>query len=81
MFLRTWHILFLKVLEYEMPGPKLKIANQKHIKIIIIIFSLKKTKQTYVYKEKVILCIIVIVIFMWAIPVLHGNANKDCCCC
>ena len=18
---------------------------------------------------------------MWAIPVLNGNANKDCCCC
>ena len=32
-----------------MPWPKVKIANQKHVKIAII-FSLKK--QTYVYREK-----------------------------
>ena len=52
----------------------MKSLYQKHIEII---FSLKKT---YVYREKVVLCIIVIVTFMWAIPVVNGNANKDCCC-
>ena len=31
------------------------------------------------YIGKVILCIIVIVILMWAIPMLNGNANKDFC--